>query len=113
MVATTGRNALRESLEDLMRSGLYTEWRQRAYSGADISSVLRELAALPPRDHAGRLRVAGFTPDPFRADEPGTDAGIEQSCHTCMYFSRHREFCTLPELKLPVRARWSCRLWRI
>ena len=39
--------------------------------------------------------------------------GIEQSCATCMYCERHRRYCALPELQLPVEPRWSCTLWRI
>lgn len=101
---------LRDSLEALLRGGLATEWRHRAYSDADIEAVTRELRALAPGDYSSQLRVAGFTIEPYA----GTAAdGLEESCRTCMYFSRHRDFCALPALKLPVKPEWSCRLWRI
>ena len=54
-------------------------------------------------------QVAGFTLEPYARK----DAKIEESCRTCMYYSRHREWCWLPSLKLPVKPEWPCRLWRI
>lgn len=47
---------------------------------------------------------------------PADDAlrhGIEHACATCLYYERHRRFCNLPELMLPVEAEWSCIVWRI
>ena len=101
---------LRDSLEALLRGGLETEWRNRAYSDAEIEAVTRALRELAPGDHKGRLRVAGFTVEPYAGNAAGD---LEESCRTCMYFSRHRCFCALPVLKLPVKPEWSCRLWRI
>ena len=99
----------REALEALLRGGLQTEWTRRAYGDDDIAAVTRELDALDPDDVEGRLRVAGFTLQPYQRE----GATIEESCRTCMYYARHREWCWLPALKLPVRPEWSCRLWRI
>jgi hypothetical protein len=99
----------RESLEALLRGGLQTDWRQRADSDEAIAAVTHALDALDPDDLEARLRVAGFTLEPFKRDS----SVIEESCRTCMYYARHREWCWLPALKLPVRAEWSCRLWRI
>jgi hypothetical protein len=103
------RTPLRESLEALLKGGLQTEWRKRAYDSRDAFAVTQELKSLPAGDHAARLRVAGFTDKPYE----GTATGLEESCKTCMYFAQHRSFCVLPELKLPVKPDWSCRLWRI
>jgi len=109
-MAEEPRTTLRDSLEALLRGGLETEWRRRAYSDTDIEAVTRELRALPPGDYASQLRVAGFTATPYAGTAA---AGLEESCKTCMYFSRHRCFCVLPALKLPVKPEWSCLLWRI
>ncbi|MEO5764577.1 MAG: hypothetical protein ABIR52_04645 [Casimicrobiaceae bacterium] len=69
--------------------------------------MIARLHAVPADDLDARLAVAGFTRQPYDAD------GISQSCETCMYYLRHRRFCELPALALPVEAQWSCRLWRI
>jgi len=98
-------------IERLLAEGLQTEWAHRAYTSDAVDEACRRLQALAADDLEGKLAVAGFTLEPFvdAADEDG----IEQSCATCMYFERHRGFCALPQLMLPVRAQWSCILWRI
>ena len=55
--------------------------------------------------------LAGFLRQAYV--DPTDPDGIEQACSTCMYFERHRGFCALPELMLPVEPEWSCILWRI
>jgi hypothetical protein len=100
----------RAELERLLGEGLQTEWQHRAYDDAEIQSVLRRLNELPGDDHAGKLRVGGFTLTPYVGE---ADPEIEQSCRTCMYYEAHRRYCALPELKLPVEPDWSCVLWRI
>lgn len=100
----------REAAGDALRRGLITDWKQRAYSDADIRRAIEALQALKPDDVLGRLRVAGFTPEPYVGEE---DPEIEQSCSTCMYYESHRRYCNLPELKLGVEPHWSCVLWRI
>jgi hypothetical protein len=101
--------ALRAELAGLLRSGLATDWQGRAYSSADVQNVVARLRQVGPGDRAALLAVAGFTDQPYRVagDE------IEQSCASCMYFERHRQYCNLPEIALPVEAGWSCVLWRI
>lgn len=103
--------ALLAHIETLMADGLATAWKTRAYTFDDVSAVTARLQALAPDDLQGRLVVAGFTPVPYVA--PDDEDGIEQSCATCMYFERHRGWCNLAELMLPVKAAWSCILWRI
>jgi len=98
-------------IEQFLAHGPPTEWTQRAYSAEEVSGVVQALALLPVDDLAGRLITAGFTLAPYV--DPGDVDGIEQSCATCMYFERHRGLCDLPELMLPVKAEWSCILWRI
>ena len=101
---------LRENLLARLNSGLSTEWQQRAYTSEEVNRVVARLQQIPAQDYAAKLTVAGFTPAPFQAPD---DPELEQGCSTCMYFERNRQFCNLPELKLPVMPEWSCRLWRI
>jgi hypothetical protein len=104
-----GDDALRARLAQLLRGGLATEWQGRAGSSAEVRGLVAQLRQLSPDDYANKLRIAGFTLQPFNGD---ADSGV-QACETCMYYVIHRRFCELPELRLPVDALWSCRLWRI
>lgn len=106
----TDTSQLRLKLLTLLDSGLETQWQDRAQSSEGVNAVVARLQQLEPTDYPGKLITAGFTPDPYVSPEEGD---IDQSCATCMYFERHRQFCDLPELKLPVMPEWSCVLWRI
>ncbi|MDD5375709.1 hypothetical protein [Acidithiobacillus sp.] len=98
---------IRARLEKLLLAGLRTETEPRAYDLEMQQSVLTRLQSVPAEEIAKRIGIAGFTLHPYAAE------GIEEACETCMYFLSHRQFCALPELMLPVRPDWSCRLWRI
>jgi hypothetical protein len=100
----------RAAIADALSHGLSTDWRQRAYSDREIRRVVEGLQDLAPDDLKGRLRIAGFTLEPYQGEG---DPEIEQSCNTCMYYESHRRYCNLPELKLGVEPQWSCVLWRI
>ncbi len=100
---------LRDKLTDLLRS-LDTHWNQRAYTSQEVNNVIAQLQKIPAQEYIIKLKVAGFTTCPYI---PPDDVELEQSCATCMYYATHRQFCDLPELKLPVLPEWSCRLWRI
>ena len=95
----------------LLADGMVTQHAGRAYSSEQVQEVTAQLQATANDDLAGRLVLAGFTDTPYVAPEDAD--GIEQSCATCMYFERHRGWCNLAELMLPVKAEWSCILWRI
>ncbi len=41
------------------------------------------------------------------------DERVEHACRTCLYYEKHRRFCNLPELMLPVEPEWSCIVRRI
>lgn len=99
--------AIRQSLKDLLNSGLKTRWEIRAYTSDEVARIVNELQNLSIDDYTGKLVTAGFTLVPFESDD------ISQSCQTCMYYLIHRKFCELPELNLPVEPEWSCTLWRI
>ncbi len=102
--------ALRSTIDELLGGGLATESAERAYDSAQVNDRIARLAQIPDADLRSKLIVAGFGREPRIAE---SDGGLEQSCATCMYFEAHRQFCALPELRLPVEARWSCVLWRI
>ncbi|MDD5004128.1 MAG: hypothetical protein WCY91_07515 [Acidithiobacillus sp.] len=102
-----GDAPLRARLENWLLAGLRTEVEPRAYDLEMQQSVLTRLQNVPAEETAKRIGIAGFTLHPYAAE------GIEEACETCMYFLSHRQFCALPELMLPVRPDWSCRLWRI
>jgi hypothetical protein len=104
-------DAIRSTLQALLDSGLETQWRQRAYSSDEVNRVVACLQELDKADYASKLRVAGFTGAPFIPEDDDSD--VSQSCATCMYYETHRRYCNLPELELPVKAEWSCVLWRI
>lgn len=103
-----GDDALRSKLEQFLTTGLKTEWEQRAYTSEDVNKIVARLQSIKPDDYPAKLTVAGFTSRPY-----GDGEEIEQACETCMYFVIHRKFCDLPELQIPVKPEWSCRLWRI
>nr|NDU43676.1 hypothetical protein [Acidithiobacillus ferrianus] len=98
---------LRAQVEKLLHAGLRSEVEPRAYDPEMQQSVLARLQHVLAEEVAKRVEIAGFTLHPYAAE------GIEEACETCMYFLSHRQFCALPELQLPVKPDWSCRLWRI
>lgn len=98
-------------IAQLLAGGLVTQHGERAYTSEQVNEVTARLQALASDDITGRLVLAGFTDQPHV--DPDDADGIEQSCATCMYFERHRGWCNLAELMLPVKAEWSCILWRI
>ncbi len=104
-------SALLDHIGRLLAGGLVTHHAERAYTSEQVNDVTARLQALDSGDVTGRLVAAGFTDKPYVA--PDDADGIEQSCATCMYFERHRGWCNLAELMLPVKAQWSCILWRI
>src|SRR6186997_389174 len=108
---TQNDDALRARLEKLLQGGLETEFRERAYTSEAVHEIVTRLGTLAKDDYASKLKVAGFLTEPY--SHSGGGDGLSEACETCMYYVIHRHFCSLPELELPVRPHWSCRLWRI
>lgn len=98
-------DALRALVAALLGGGLPTEAWPRGETSEMVSAIVARLRRSESLDD--KLVVAGFTDHTVEAD------GMPQPCETCMYYVRHRRFCELPELMLPVEPHWSCRLWRI
>lgn len=111
MDAARSDSELVKRIEQLIADGLKTQWSERAYSAETVNRLVAELQKIAPEDLSEKIDLAGFTMEPFVSGE-GEEA-MEQACETCMYYVVHRGFCDLPELKLPVKPKWSCRLWRI
>jgi hypothetical protein len=98
---------LREEIETCLASGLPTEFRARADTSESVIQIVTRLRTEVGDDTRSKLVVGGFTNHPVRV------GGMLQACKSCMYFQTHRQHCELPELDLPVKPHWSCRLWRI
>jgi hypothetical protein len=106
-MATSDDDALRAQLASLLEGSLETEHTERAYDSEAVNNIVGRLRRVAKDDLTTKLKVAGFTARPYEADD------ISQACETCMYYLRHRKYCELPELDIPVEPRWACRLWRI
>jgi len=103
-------SAQREAARSALAGGLQTLWQHRAYEDAEVRAAVAALQALAPDRLEDKLRLAGFTLQPYVGAE---DPEIEQACRTCMYYEAHRKYCDLPELRLGVEPEWSCVLWRV
>lgn len=101
------------AIQSLFDQGLETQWRERAYTSEAVNEVVARLQATSAKDLSVKLTIAGFTLKPYVSGDGDGDEEVVQACETCMYYVVHRKFCELPELMLPVRPEWSCRLWRI
>lgn len=100
-------DALRQTLQAMLKSGLEVELEPRAYEHEQILEVISRLQNLEPDDYQSKMSITGFTLIPWGEGED------EQACESCMYYKVHRKFCEIPELMLPVEPEWSCRIWRI
>lgn len=100
-------DSIRKELGAMLADGLETEWEDRAYTSEQVNTIVARLQRIAPDDHKQKLIVGGFTNYSYGNE------GISQDCATCMYYLKHRRFCELPELNVPVEPEWSCVLWRI
>lgn len=100
---------VRDELEQLLKSGLQTEAQERPETSEARNDIVAQLQSVAPDDRRAKLVVAGFLDHPYATSEEG----VLEACETCVYYELHRQFCSLPELELPVKPEWSCRMWRI
>ncbi len=68
-----------------------------------FNEIVRKLQDIPKDDVERKLVVSGFLDHPVE----------EMRCLECMYYLPHRQWCNLPEIDLPAKQDWWCRLWRI
>jgi hypothetical protein len=90
---------------EMLESGLQTQVEPFPESEKEFIGIVNELRNLDPADIAGKLVIAGFVDHPYG---PG-----KLRCMECINFLVNRKWCDLPELALPVKHDWYCRLWRI
>ena len=99
------QRALLLQMADLMEAGLKTQTEPVPETEREFAGILDELRKLDPNDIKAKLVISGFVDHPYGPDK--------QRWMECMYYLVHREWCDLPELAVPVKADWWCRLWRI
>ena len=99
------QRALLLQMADPMEAGLKTQTEPVPETEREFAGILDELRKLDPNDIKAKLVISGFVDHPYGPDK--------QRCMECMYYLVHREWCDLPELAVPVKADWWCRLWRI
>ena len=83
----------------------------QALAQESFNSIVRRMQGLSPNDLVGKLRVSGLTLLPYVLKDD--EDSIERACSSCINYERHRRFCNLPELMLPVELQWSCIVWRM
>ncbi len=93
------------TIEEMLDSELETQIEPFPETEKEFSQIVGELRALNPADLKGKLVVGGFLNRPY-GDE-------RLRCMECINFLVNRKWCDLPELALPVKPDWFCRLWRI
>lgn len=98
-------DVVRKRIADLLANGLVTQTEPFPETEKEFAKILDELRELPPDDLESKLIISGFVDHPYGEDE--------QRCLECMYYLVHRKWCDLPELAVPVKPEWWCRLWRI
>ncbi|MCK9194601.1 MAG: hypothetical protein M0P19_12090 [Nevskia sp.] len=98
-------NSLRARIDKMLQDGLKTQTEPFPENDRQFATLLYALRDLDPKDLKGKLVLSGFTNYPYGEDR--------MRCQECMYYLVHRKWCDLPELALPVKPDWWCRLWRI
>jgi hypothetical protein len=92
-------------IEDMFAEGLVTEVEPFPETDKEFSKLLDVLRPLDANALREKLVISGWLLEPFGPDQ--------MRCQECMYFLVHKRWCDLPELNLPAKADWWCRLWRI
>ncbi len=100
-----GHDLLLRMIEDMFAGGLVTEVKPFPETDREFAKLLDELRALTADQLREKLIISGWLLEPYGEDQ--------MRCQECMYFLVHRRWCDLPELNLPAKPDWWCRLWRI
>lgn len=100
-----GHDMLLRMIEDLFAAGLATEVEPFPETDREFARLLDKLRDMSADQLREKLIVSGWLLEPYGADQ--------MRCQECMYFLVHRRWCDLPELNLPAKPDWWCRLWRI
>jgi len=94
-----------QQIAELMEGGLKTEVEPFPETEKEFAEIISRLRALKPDDLEGKLVIGGFLDHPWGPDK--------LRCMECINFLVNRKWCDLPELAVPVRPDWYCKLWRI
>lgn len=92
-------------IEDQFADGLKTTVEPFPETDREFARLLDELRGLDADQLREKLVVSGWLLEPYGPDR--------MRCQECMYFLVNRGWCDLPELNLPAKPDWWCRLWRI
>ena len=92
-------------IAELLEGGLQTEVEPFPETEKEFAEIVARLRALAPQDLKGKLVIGGFLDRPWGRDK--------LRCMECINFLVNRKWCDLPELALPVKPEWYCKLWRI
>jgi hypothetical protein len=92
-------------IAELLEGGLQTEVEPFPETEKEFAEIVARLRALEPQDLKGKLVIGGFLDRPWGRDK--------LRCMECINFLVNRKWCDLPELALPVKPEWYCKLWRI
>jgi hypothetical protein len=103
--AEASHDMLLRMIEDMFADGLVTEVEPFPETDREFSKLLDILRPLDANALREKLVISGWLLEPYGPDK--------MRCQECMYFLVHRRWCDLPELNLPAKADWWCRLWRI
>ncbi|MBM3615578.1 MAG: hypothetical protein FJX28_09145 [Alphaproteobacteria bacterium] len=96
---------LMRMIEDMFAEGLVTEVEPFPETDREFSKLLDILRPLDANALREKLVISGWLLEPYGADK--------MRCQECMYYLVHKRWCDLPELNLPAKPDWWCRLWRI
>lgn len=103
--ADADHDLLLRMIEDMFADGLVTEVEPFPETDREFSKLLDVLRPLGADDLRQKLVISGWLLEPYGPDR--------MRCQECMYYLVHRRWCDLPELNLPAKPDWWCRLWRI
>jgi hypothetical protein len=103
--AEAGHDMLLRMIEDMFAEGLVTEVEPFPETDREFAKLLDVLRPLDANALREKLVISGWLLEPYGPDR--------MRCQECMYYLVHKRWCDLPELNLPAKADWWCRLWRI
>ncbi len=103
--ADASHDILIQMIEDQFADGLKTQVEPFPETDREFGALLDELRPLSADQLREKLDISGWLLEPYGEDQ--------MRCQECMYYLVHKRWCDLPELDLPAKPDWWCRLWRI
>ena len=103
--ADASHDILIQMIEDQFANGLKTQVEPFPETDREFGNLLDELRPLSADQLREKLDISGWILEPYGEDQ--------MRCQECMYYLVHKRWCDLPELDLPAKPEWWCRLWRI